>query len=192
MGMGYQYMHSDSELRTGLGVPATPFWASCDVVVRRSSNASGLAGRRRAANFSVVLSRAELLETDNECLWREVTAHVPFAEWVRLEVMQKDWLFGARRVRRVANWRPWHSPACAGIGRLSARPALRAAGGHGARGGPASGGGLPGVDARRARAMSDCVCVSVCVDAVGGRAVRVFCGLFLLFLLFNSPRTGET
>jgi hypothetical protein len=109
MGMGYEYMHSDSELRTGLGVPATPFWASCDVVVRRSRNASGLAGRRRAASFPVVLSRADLLEADNECLWREVTAHVPFAEWVRLEVMQKDWLFGARRVRRVANWRPWHS-----------------------------------------------------------------------------------
>jgi hypothetical protein len=33
-------VHGDCELqslRTGLGVPPTPFWASCDVVVRRSS-----------------------------------------------------------------------------------------------------------------------------------------------------------
>jgi hypothetical protein len=124
MGMANQYMHSDYVLRTGLGVPPTPFWASCNVVVRRSRNASGLAGRRRAASFSVVLSRAELLEADNECLWREVTAHVPFAEWVGLELMGKDWLLGVRRVRLVGSWRPLRSAARAQESEDSARDLL--------------------------------------------------------------------
>ena len=93
-------------LRTGLGAPPRPFWASCDVVVRRGSNAAGLAGRRRPARFCVVLSRAELEEPGNECLWREVTARVPFAEWAGLEVMRKDWNFGRRRVHREQQWRP--------------------------------------------------------------------------------------
>jgi hypothetical protein len=100
-------------LRTGISVPETPYWASCKVVVRRSRNASGLAGRRRTFRFSVILSSAELLEEDNECLWREVTEQVPFAEWVKLELMGQNWHFGARYVRRVANWLPWHSPATA-------------------------------------------------------------------------------
>jgi hypothetical protein len=117
-------VHSDCELRTGLGVPPTQFWASCNVVVRRSSNARGLAGLRRQAGFYVVLSREELQEADNECLWREVTAHVPFAEWVRLEVMQKDWNLGRLRVRRVDSWRPWHSTARAQHSEDSARDLL--------------------------------------------------------------------
>jgi hypothetical protein len=85
-------------------------WARCDVVVRRGRNASGLAGRRRAAAFCVVLSRGELQEPDNECLWREITQRVPFAEWVELEVMRKDWYLGRRRVHRQQQWRPHTDP----------------------------------------------------------------------------------
>jgi hypothetical protein len=92
-------------INTHLAAPRTPFWASCDVVVRRGRNASGLAGRRRAAAFCVVLSREEL-QSRNECLWREVTARVPFAEWAGHEVMRKDWNFGRRRVHREEQWRP--------------------------------------------------------------------------------------
>jgi hypothetical protein len=91
-------------LRTGLCVPPTPYWASFDVVVRSDSN-PGVA----QAKFRVALSLQEVTEAEteagNECLWREVTAHVPFAEWSGLQVFMKDWNTCRRSVRRTVLWR---------------------------------------------------------------------------------------
>jgi hypothetical protein len=101
--------HAKTVINTHLAAPRPPFWASCDVVVRRGRNASGLAGRRRAAAFCVVLSREEL-ESGDECLWREITERVPFAEWAELELMRKDWYLGRRRVHREEQWRPYTDP----------------------------------------------------------------------------------
>ena len=94
-------------MRTGLQVPAPPYWLSCTVVVVRGPEDLADARMRRRLlrlqrpgpwpdRVRVALSRQEL-EDEEECLWPQVTALVPFADWDRLVVRRK---VGAPR-RRV-------------------------------------------------------------------------------------------
>jgi hypothetical protein len=97
-------LNTGAALRTGLGVPPTPYWASFDVVVRCDSNPGAV-----PAKFRVALSLQEVEEAEteagNECLWREVTALVPFVEWSGLQVFMKDWSTGRQSVSRTVRWR---------------------------------------------------------------------------------------
>ena len=103
------------QLCTGVGLPARLLWAGCDVVVLRPTSIAGPASNAgpdsrvrpaSRAKFHVPLSLQELRDARNNCLWREVTAHVPFAEWDSLEVIltSQDVATGERSVQQIVQW----------------------------------------------------------------------------------------
>jgi hypothetical protein len=94
-----EYRTLRAGLQTGLQMPAQPYWLSCTVVVVRGPEDLADARMRRRLlrlqrpgpwpdRVRVVLSREEL-ENGEECLWPQVTALVPFADWDRLVIRRK-------------------------------------------------------------------------------------------------------
>ncbi len=103
MSRNNKYLVSDvalaDGLRTDLQVPAVPFFVSCTVVVVRGPEDRADARMRRRLvrlqrpgpwpdRVRVVLSREEL-ENKEECLWPQLIALVPFADWDRLVIFSK-------------------------------------------------------------------------------------------------------
>ena len=81
--MANPYLLRGAPLRTGLGLPQTRLWAFCNVVVLRPS--------AQKKTFTVKMSLDEITPGGtNDCLFRAITARVPFAEWAKMESYCKD------------------------------------------------------------------------------------------------------
>ena len=98
--MANPYLLCGAPLRTGLGVPETRHWEFCKVVVQRP--------HAQKDSFTVKLSQHELANATNDCLFRAVTAHVPFAEWERVDIYVKhidtSIVQGRRSVHPFSRW----------------------------------------------------------------------------------------
>jgi hypothetical protein len=100
-------------LRTGLGLPETRLWAFCKVVVLRPHAQTDA----QKETFTVKLSQRELAPSaTNDCLFRAITARVPFAQWEKMESYTKRMDFERVQGRRhrvfqptTCKWPHWRS-----------------------------------------------------------------------------------
>jgi hypothetical protein len=81
--MANPYLLRAAPLRTGLALPQTRLWGFCKVVVLRPSAQKETFKKE---TFTVKFSQHELAPgATNDCLFRAITARVPFAEWEKME-----------------------------------------------------------------------------------------------------------